>query len=186
MLSVLIFIVKSCNVCVFGKIFFSIKLDFLRQLVLSNMDRIVRDKTQTRVLPQSGASERCFTRVDSTLTRKHQTLLERLARDKHYSLLLKSANYRSKKFYTTGPQCHYFKTCHWGSYKISQIVCASSFRSSWYYTKIYCSLYNFLRINCLAYFLHKVRGNVKSFIALTPAGKCLKNLSIAVLEGTAL
>ncbi len=37
------------------------------------------------------------------LTHKHLTRLERLARDKHSSLLRKSANYGCKKFYSTGP-----------------------------------------------------------------------------------
>ncbi len=37
------------------------------------------------------------------LTRKHQTRLERLARDKHSSLIRKSVNYGCKKFYGTGP-----------------------------------------------------------------------------------
>jgi hypothetical protein len=42
--------------------------------------------------------ERC-----SGLTCKHYTRLERLARDKHSSLLRKSVNYGRKKFYSTGP-----------------------------------------------------------------------------------
>ncbi len=37
------------------------------------------------------------------LTHKYKTRLERLARDKHSSLLRKSVNYGSKKFYSTGP-----------------------------------------------------------------------------------
>ncbi len=44
-------------------------------------------------LPQSGVHERCFTWVGSGLTHKHQTMLERLTRDKHSSLLRKSVNY---------------------------------------------------------------------------------------------
>jgi hypothetical protein len=37
------------------------------------------------------------------LARKYWTGLERLARDKHSSLLLKSVNYGRNKFYSTGP-----------------------------------------------------------------------------------
>ncbi len=55
-------------------------------------------------LPQSGAPERCFTRVSSGLTQKHETRLERLAKDKHSSLLQKSVNYVCKFFYSTGPK----------------------------------------------------------------------------------
>ncbi len=39
----------------------------------------------------------------SRLTRKHQTRLERLARDKLSSLLRRSVNYGQKKFYNIGP-----------------------------------------------------------------------------------
>jgi hypothetical protein len=42
---------------------------------------------------------RCFNWVGSSLTHKHLTRLEKLARDKHSSLLLKFVNYRRKKFY---------------------------------------------------------------------------------------
>ncbi len=48
-------------------------------------------------VPYSGA--RCFTRVGSGLTHKNQTRLERLARDKHSSLLRKSVNCGRNKFY---------------------------------------------------------------------------------------
>jgi hypothetical protein len=56
----------------------------------------------------SGAPERCFTWVGSGLTRKYWTRLERLAKDKHSSLLQKSINYGCKKFNSTGPggQCY--------------------------------------------------------------------------------
>jgi hypothetical protein len=43
-------------------------------------------------------------RVFSGLTRKHYTKLERLARDKHSSLLRKYVNYGNKKFYSAGPR----------------------------------------------------------------------------------
>ncbi len=57
----------------------------------------------TRSLPQSGVSKRCFIRVGSCLIFKHQTRLERLARDKHSSLLRKPVNYRQKSFIILGP-----------------------------------------------------------------------------------
>ncbi len=47
---------------------------------------------KARSLPQS-----------ASLTRKHSTRLERIAIDKHSSLLRKSVNYGRKKFYSTGP-----------------------------------------------------------------------------------
>jgi hypothetical protein len=46
-----------------------------------------------------GAPERYFTRVGSGLARKHWTRLEKLAREKRFSLLRKSVNYGRKKFY---------------------------------------------------------------------------------------
>ncbi len=57
---------------------------------------------EDRSLPQSGAPERGFTQVGSCLTHKHQTRLERLARDAHSYLLRKSVNYGRKQFYSTG------------------------------------------------------------------------------------
>ena len=54
--------------------------------------------------PQVGAAERCFSWIGSCLTCKHYTRLERLARDKHSSLLRKSVNYGHKKFYNTSPR----------------------------------------------------------------------------------
>ncbi len=47
---------------------------------------------KARSLPVSLAPEICF-------TRKHQTKLERLARDKHSRYLRKIVNYGHKKFY---------------------------------------------------------------------------------------
>ncbi len=41
--------------------------------------------------------------LGSLFTHKHYTRLQRLARDKHSSLLRKSVNYDRKKFYSTGP-----------------------------------------------------------------------------------
>jgi hypothetical protein len=55
-------------------------------------------------LPWSGAPERCFTLVDPSLAGKFWTRLERLARDKHSSLLRKYVNYSHNKFYSTGPR----------------------------------------------------------------------------------
>ncbi len=56
-------------------------------------------------LPCSGAPERCFTLVGPGLACKHWTRQERLAREKHSSLLQTSINYDSEKFYSTGPRC---------------------------------------------------------------------------------
>ncbi len=44
---------------------------------------------KARSLTQVGEPKNCFTQVGSILTRKHQTKLERIARDKHSSLLQK-------------------------------------------------------------------------------------------------
>ncbi len=44
----------------------------------------------------------CFTQVGSSLTSKHKTWLEKLASDKHSSLLQKSVNYGQKTFITLG------------------------------------------------------------------------------------
>ncbi len=57
---------------------------------------------KARNVPYSGAPERCFIRVVSGFTRKHQTELERLARDKHSSLLQTFVNYGCEKFYKIG------------------------------------------------------------------------------------
>ncbi len=54
---------------------------------------------KARSPPLSGAPEICFTWVGSCLTRKHCTMLERFARDIHFSLLRKFVNYDRKKFY---------------------------------------------------------------------------------------
>ncbi len=53
-------------------------------------------------LPQIGGPERCFTRVGTGLTCKHQTRLVRLAKDKH-QLFTKIRKLRPQKFYSTGP-----------------------------------------------------------------------------------
>jgi len=58
---------------------------------------------EVRSLTFRGAPERCFTQVGYGLTHKRWTRLERLARDKHSSLLQKYVNYGHKKFYNTGP-----------------------------------------------------------------------------------
>ncbi len=54
-------------------------------------------------LPLSGASEMGFTWVDSCLTWTHYTILERLLRNKHSSLLQIFGTYSHKKFYNIGP-----------------------------------------------------------------------------------
>ncbi len=59
---------------------------------------------KARGLPWSGAPVRCLIWIGSGFTCKHETMLERLTRDKHSSLLQKSVNYGRKKFYSTGPR----------------------------------------------------------------------------------
>ncbi len=58
---------------------------------------------KARSLSQSGAPERLLNRVGSGLTHKDKTRLERLARDKHSSLLRKSINYGCNKFFILPP-----------------------------------------------------------------------------------
>jgi hypothetical protein len=58
---------------------------------------------EAKSLPKSGAPERCFTQVGSDLNCKHQTRLEKLARDEHSSLLRKSVIYGQKSFITLAP-----------------------------------------------------------------------------------
>ncbi len=57
-------------------------------------------------LPQSVSPERGFTWVGSGLTNKHQTRLEKLARNNHVSLLQKFINYSRKNFYNIGLNCN--------------------------------------------------------------------------------
>ncbi len=57
-------------------------------------------------LPQNRPPERCSNRVGSFFTNKHQTRLERLARDKHSILLQTFVNYVRKSFITSA---HGFK-----------------------------------------------------------------------------
>jgi hypothetical protein len=59
---------------------------------------------KARGLPYSGAHERCFTWVGSCLTCKHYTILERLARDEHYSLLQIFVNCDRKILLNIGPR----------------------------------------------------------------------------------
>jgi hypothetical protein len=58
---------------------------------------------KARSLSYSGVPARCFTRVSSSLARKHLTKLERLARDKHSNLLWKVVTYGHKSFITLAP-----------------------------------------------------------------------------------
>ncbi len=53
---------------------------------------------EARSLTQSGAGEMCFTRVGYGLTCKHWTMLERLSRNKHSSLITDL-----KRFISFGP-----------------------------------------------------------------------------------
>ena len=54
-------------------------------------------------LPFSGAHERCFAWVYSSLTRKHYIELERPARNKYSSLLGLFVNYEEKIAVSTAP-----------------------------------------------------------------------------------
>ncbi len=58
---------------------------------------------KARSLPESGVLFGCSTQVGYSLTHKHQSRLERLARDKHSSLLRTFVNYGRKKFYNVDP-----------------------------------------------------------------------------------
>ncbi len=80
-----------------------------------------------RSLPYSNAIQRFFNRVSSCFTNRHQTWLERLALDKHSSLLRKFVNYGRKKFYNIGPWCQSYKKiygCNLRLFTISQSVCS--------------------------------------------------------------
>jgi hypothetical protein len=61
---------------------------------------------KARSLPTSGASERCFIHLGSSLTSKRDSRLERLAMDKQSSLLRKLVNYGLKSFMTLAPEGH--------------------------------------------------------------------------------
>ncbi len=69
---------------------------------------LCRPGAYPRVTPFS----RCFNKVAYGLTRKYWTSLERLARDKHSSLLQKSINEGFKKLYNFGP-CSQTWSCWW-------------------------------------------------------------------------
>jgi hypothetical protein len=57
-----------------------------------------------RGISKSGAPpERCFTPVGSSHTHKHSTRLERLVRDKHFSLLYAFVSYKEKSFIKLAP-----------------------------------------------------------------------------------
>jgi hypothetical protein len=69
---------------------------------------------KARSLPKSGASERFLNRVGPCFTYKHYTRLEKLARDKHTSLLQKFVACGRKKFYYIGSWWYeklIFKNC---------------------------------------------------------------------------
>jgi hypothetical protein len=63
---------------------------------------------KARNLPWSGALERCFTQVGSSLTCKHKIRLEKFTRDKHSSLLEKFVNYSPKKLYNIDTRGQYY------------------------------------------------------------------------------
>jgi hypothetical protein len=55
-------------------------------------------ESEARSLPLSGGPERCFTLESTGLSNKHYTRLDRLARDRHSSLLQTFANYGREMF----------------------------------------------------------------------------------------
>ncbi len=86
---------------------------------------------KARSLLLSGACERCFIHLGSSLTSKDETSLERFARDKHSSLLRKSVNYGQKSFITLGPGQNVKKICpiftdFRGKLECSSKACVSS------------------------------------------------------------
>jgi hypothetical protein len=70
---------------------------------MASLSSLVLFVGKGRSLPYSGAPERFFNRVGSCFTNRHYTKLERLAMDKHSSLLRTFVNYGRKKFYNIGP-----------------------------------------------------------------------------------
>jgi hypothetical protein len=65
---------------------------------------------KARSLLLSGACERCFIHLGSSLTSKHETRLERLARDKHSSLFQKFVTYGRKKISKIGTKAQCYRT----------------------------------------------------------------------------
>jgi hypothetical protein len=63
-----------------------------------------------RSLPYSGAQVLHSCRLQPYPQTKHQTSLERLVRDKRFSLLRKGATYDRKKFYNIGPRSCFHNT----------------------------------------------------------------------------
>ncbi len=68
----------------------------LECLSLADLSSLVYGLQVRWSLTLIGVTERCFTRVDSSFTHKHQTRQARQATDKHSSLLRKFENYRKK------------------------------------------------------------------------------------------
>jgi len=68
---------------------------------------ILHQKGQYVSNKMSRAPERFFNRVSSYFINKHWTKLERLARDKHSSLLRTFVNYDRKLFYNIEPRLIY-------------------------------------------------------------------------------
>ncbi len=65
---------------------------------------------EVRSITYSWGPERCFTRLCSSLTCKHKTRPERLARDKRSSLVWKGITYGRKKYYNIFHRCQSYKT----------------------------------------------------------------------------
>jgi hypothetical protein len=124
-------------------------------------------------------------RVGSRLTHKHRTRLERLARDKHSSLLQTFLDYDRKKFCNS-------ETCG-QCYKTFMVV--NTFLVLHFYGRLLVSPANirpswkgFSGTNALAYYEKLQLTAVKSFITLAPGGrdipgfpkKCRKFLDYSV------
>ena len=65
---------------------------------------------KARAYPRGQHLKRCSTWVGSSLNHKHLTKLEKLATNKHSSLLRKSVNYRQKGFITLAPNMIFFRS----------------------------------------------------------------------------
>jgi hypothetical protein len=73
--------------------------------------------------PKSRAPEKCFTRVGCSLTHKHYTTLEKLAKDKHISLLREFIITDVKSFITLTPGANVIKNCPWFTYFCAKLEC---------------------------------------------------------------
>ncbi len=80
------------------------------------------------LLVRPGAFPRVEHLKGSSLTRRHQTWLERLARDKQCSLFKTLANYSRKKFYSIRPCANHMQLCFLFS-KLERFLVVDTFRN---------------------------------------------------------